>query len=1298
MSGKTLDDVVNGLGILNKNIEDLIDLQRFSSNNFSRNSTSVSRRYFGENSFERTRELRADLEDLEGNSSKFSLLLRGFKESGRNLRRQEERLRSLTVKYNKAQEDLKKSLGKKGITDAEAIKEAEDEIKTLNEDTERLKENFDTLFDPLVDGLDEGKIEEIKKVLEENYVDIFNDKITGTDLDDFVKNLNAIGGAGFNNFNIINVKELSKALKESNESEEKLERTASKLNAVYDNRINQLNEQARLNEMAFRTMKNGFNEIGRGFGKLKSLSEDLTNGWRKVDQASANFAKNIGVGSKGLIALRKNTIDMVKNGGIGLNYDIGMEELVELQQNYAQAVGRNVGLTVNDVETSAAMSRLMGGKGGEFATALENFGLSYSEAGNRVGKMFKTASKYGLSFEKYSQNFLTNIKLAQNYTFKDGLRGLERMAQKSTAIKLDMQQIASFADKVSTLQGAVESSASLQVLGGPFAQFSDPLGMLNEGLTNVEGLMDRFQNMTQNLGKFNTETGQVEVSAFNRQRVKAAAQAMGMDYNQVMESVQTQGRRKFIEDNIKNDFTDEEKEFLMNTATVQNGTPQMTYINSEGKRVTKDVNSMDSEDIKQARAQSQSDSDNIKDIAKTTRSFDEKVEGVKKTIEAIKAGWVEGSMNWINNKLNDITKYLGVIKFAVASIAIGKGISAIGNFAQGAYDLGIGGKYLTKLGKLGNGNLLQGTYKLAGGAKTMSALGTVATYVPTVAAVVGGGMLYYNGRKIEKNRDDLVGSGKIKKDSEEDRKLTKQKTNKQALGAGLGLGGIAGGITGGIAAGATAGSVVPVVGTIIGAAIGAGVGLLGAEVVKKKEIEKRHKEAIIEEGLRESIKRNHGFALGGGYTKEEYEKINSAIKNGGDNTITKAEFEDLPEALRKKMQESGDVSLFSELEEFVIDEATMDAQTVYLNAKEFKVSKDSNVTTKANGGLLNGPSHANGGMPIVGSNIEVEGGEFVVNKHAAKQNLGLLNTINKTGRGDVTNSNKVTENNSTVSNVNKTSDSSFISTVLKNGDIVTYVSHINNGDIISKISSFLGKSNDKPVSYINKVSNSNGSIISNTNNDNVVSHINKMSNGGIINNTNNTNNDTVLRNGSKYNTISYINKMSNGGMVTSSNTVLEGNNKHNFVFHINKNGNKSILTKVNDVLTNNNGNIISNNNDIVKTNGFLNGNKSFLKVPVLQNIIKESAIGNIKSREDSGIKPIKVSPLVDVISNKGGMSIEPININISGTIKLDGGNGREIDMNALLKDPIFIKNITNLIEQQMIYNTNGARYANKLIK
>lgn len=1095
----SFDEVVKGLNKLNTNIETLLDEQRSSLRNSSGNNNYVSRRrYFGDNDFEKTKQLRSEiatLEEASKRSGKLTRLLGDLKENSYNLKNQEQRLRQSIQEYKKAQEELKKDLDKKGLSDAEALKEVEKKIDEINDKTKNLKEAFDGVFDPLVEGLEDDKIEKILDTLKTKYQSVFDEK-TGADkvekLKELAEELNKIGG--FDKFNIDNVKTLAANLRDSVKEEENLEKYSSKVNKVYEKRIEQLNEQVRLNELSVRTTKEGFREIGQGYRKLKDLANDLTSGWRKVDQASANFAKNIGVGSRGLVALRKNTINMVKNG-IGANYGIGMEELVELQQNYGQATGRNIGLTANDVETGAAMSRLMGAKGGEFAAALENFGLSYSEAGNRVGKMFKTASKYGLSFEKYSQNFLTNIKLAQNYTFRDGLRGLERMAQKSTAIKLDMQQIASFADKVSTLQGAVESSAALQVLGGPFAQFSDPLGMLNEGLTNMEGLMDRFQNMTQNLGKFNAETGQVDVSAFNRQRVKAAAQAMGMDYNQVMESIQAQGRRKFIEDNIKGNFSDEEKEFLMNTATVQNGTPQMTYINSEGQRVTKDVNSMNSEDIKQARAQSQSDSDNIKDIAKDTRSFNEKVEGIEKTIEAIKASIVEGPMNWINNKLNNVTRYLGLITAGVIAISVGKLIGAGGNIVKGTYDAASGLNSLRKSSALTKGLTGKGGFGAfaakAGGSlgPVVGAVGSIAVAVGVIAAVVKGIHDVVKGKEELEKRDKLVGKGTIKKGDEEDRRLTIEGYKKKGQGYGL-----AGGAVGGAVAGAIIGSAVPVIGTAIGALVGGAIGYFGGKAignkVGEKEIEKRKKESIVEDRYRRSIRDNNGFNLGGGYTEEEYRKIISAINNGGDNTITKAEFEDLPEALRKKMQESGDVSLFGELKEFAIDEANMEVQTVNLNAKDIKVNKDGTVTTKANGGLLNGPSHANGGMHIVGSNIEVEGGEFVVNKHATKRNLGLLTSINK------------------------------------------------------------------------------------------------MSDGGVI-----------------------------------------------------------------------------------------------------------------APREDSSIKPIKVIPVSDsAINSVSRTNNEPINVNISGTIKLDGGNGKEIDMNALLKDPTFIRSITNLIEQQMIYNTKGARYTDKLVK
>jgi len=52
----------------------------------------------------------------------------------------------------------------------------------------------------------------------------------------------------------------------------------------------------------------------------------------------------------------------------------------------------------------------------------------------------------------------------------------------------------------------------------------------------------------------------------------------------------------------------------------------------------------------------------------------------------------------------------------------------------------------------------------------------------------------------------------------------------------------------------------------------------------------------------------------------------------------------------------------------------------------------------ADGGLLEGPSHARGGIPVGNTGIEVEGKEFVVNKRSTKKYLSLLEAINNEGR------------------------------------------------------------------------------------------------------------------------------------------------------------------------------------------------------------------------------------------------------------------------------------------------------------
>lgn len=56
------------------------------------------------------------------------------------------------------------------------------------------------------------------------------------------------------------------------------------------------------------------------------------------------------------------------------------------------------------------------------------------------------------------------------------------------------------------------------------------------------------------------------------------------------------------------------------------------------------------------------------------------------------------------------------------------------------------------------------------------------------------------------------------------------------------------------------------------------------------------------------------------------------------------------------------------------------------------------MTKMAGGGLLKGKRHSDGGMQIEGTNIEVEGGEYVVNRTSTERNLGLIRYINSQRR------------------------------------------------------------------------------------------------------------------------------------------------------------------------------------------------------------------------------------------------------------------------------------------------------------
>ena len=369
---------------------------------------------------------------------------------------------------------------------------------------------------------------------------------------------------------------------------------------------------------------------------LKGFGDEIGQEWGKADQAASAYAKKIGLAADQMARLRDEMIRVGNASKLSANYNKSLEELIQLQSNYANAVGRSIRLTNEQFESLTALSAVVGDDMAvQFSNSLENFGLSATDAGERMTQMFNRSSKQGLSLEKYAKNVTDHLSMAQRYSFKRGVDGLTAMAEKAAKLRVDMDMVASLADNLNNIEKSVNVSAQLQVLGGPFTQFADPMGLLHDSLNDVEGLQDRLTNLTNSLGHFNRQTNQIEINNFDRIRLREAASAMGVDYSKLIDQTTTQARRNEIDYQMRGltNIPDEYKELLRNIGTFENGVAGAVGVDGEFKSLA----NLDGNDLKTLADYSKTDSENIRDIAQMLRGYFDVQQGTEKQIATTKA-------------------------------------------------------------------------------------------------------------------------------------------------------------------------------------------------------------------------------------------------------------------------------------------------------------------------------------------------------------------------------------------------------------------------------------------------------------------------------------------------------------------------------------------------------------------------------------------------------------------------------------------------------------------------------------
>ncbi len=406
--------------------------------------------------------------------------------------------------------------------------------------------------------------------------------------------------------------------------------------------------------------------------------------YAKVDKAASDYARSVGGGRVAQDKMRQSAAESAAEMSKWGQTAYLADEVLQRMAEASERIGRNLeGLSTDDLRSLKNLKDF--GIDDETIAQFDTFGISVHNVSKQITDLYGESGKKGLNAKATIKAFTSNLKMAQNYTFARGQKALMDMAMKSAQLKFNLRDAEQFANKVSTLEGAMTAGAQLSVLGGNFAMQGNPLAMLYNGLNDVEGLQEQMLAMTKGMARWDSKKGQLDISAFDRERLKAMGQATGIDYSELTTMAMNQARVDRVTSQLGGGFSKDEEEYIKNLASLdENGN---AYI-----KVGKETYSMD--DIR-----------NNKDDVRTKLQSESEA---KDTKEGADLGDVWSSTRSIQDKLDDYIKWMQT-KFMNVIVKIAAEMTGKDEYAL---QYGLEGKDLKRYNKvkrfLDEGNLSQG--------------------------------------------------------------------------------------------------------------------------------------------------------------------------------------------------------------------------------------------------------------------------------------------------------------------------------------------------------------------------------------------------------------------------------------------------------------------------------------------------------------------------------------------------------------------------------------------------------------
>lgn len=270
----------------------------------------------------------------------------------------------------------------------------------------------------------------------------------------------------------------------------------------------------------------------------RQLGAQLKIGWKYLqdqDKIIKSTVLSLGMAGNKAVAMRDA---FEKSAGYVTRLGGTIADIGAVMQGYADETGRARVMTADMVKDITNIGKGTG-LGIEQATKLgaqfELMGFDAKTTMDYVQGVVDTSERMGVNTTKVLKTVNDNFKKLNTYTFQQGVKGFAEMAMYAEKFKIDINQALNAADVARSLEGAIDLSAQLQVMGGEFAK-TDPFEMLFLARNDPAKFTEKIADMTKGLVTFRRMadgTFEKFISPADRDRIAAVAKSMGMEASEL---------------------------------------------------------------------------------------------------------------------------------------------------------------------------------------------------------------------------------------------------------------------------------------------------------------------------------------------------------------------------------------------------------------------------------------------------------------------------------------------------------------------------------------------------------------------------------------------------------------------------------------------------------------------------------------------------------------------------------------------------------------------------------------------